>query len=151
MSEENPNELYDREWEQFINMGYQGSFTDWLIERMTEIERLAQTRLDRLSERLRHIENQAGAQQRVQVLERELESLRHQMQFERTHNAAAPNFGHPRPDGGVTAPPPVREIRPGPLLDPLRGRDAVREQERVEEIRRSLERLQGLTQDSDSG
>lgn len=141
-------DIYNEAWQQFIHAGVEISFTDWLIGHMQEVRTEFQKRMDLMSARVNIMERQYVPRERIEMLERENQSLRQQMEFERIRNAAAPNIGHPRPEPGVAPPP---EIDHGNVYG-TRGRpDQMGEQRRLEDIRRTIEQFTQRAQDSDSG
>ena len=141
-------DLYNYEWEQFIHAGAEGSFTDWLIQRMLHIATTLEERLEGVQARVSQMQRTMIPKERVEMLQRENQSLRSQMEFERGRNATSPDVRQPRPEPGYTPPPPT-VFRPD--YGPRGGLDEIRQQERRESLRRRLERMQVDTQNRDRG
>ena len=142
-------DLYNHEWEQFIHAGSDGSFTDWLVRRMDHIATVFEERLEKVESRLNRVQRTTLPQERIEILQRENQSLRQQLEFERQgRHEPAPAVGQPRPERWVTGP---DQTNAGSYPDPRRRPDPLWEQERRERIRRLAERIQALPQDSDSG
>jgi len=141
-------DIYNEAWQQFIHAGVEISFTDWLIDHMTEVRAEFQRRMDSLLGRVAVMERQYVPRERIEMLERENQALQQQLHFERQRNAAPPDLGHARAEPGTT---PAIDINYTAYNDPRGGLDPVREQRRLEDIRRQLEQFTRRPQDSDSG
>jgi hypothetical protein len=103
---------YDHYYTQFLNANVDISFSDWLVDSLNALYAHAENRVAELERRVDRFANAQPDAVRIRMLEEQIRSLSHQLDFERHGRMAAQN------PHGVPAPPPIRPATAPPPTRP---------------------------------